>query len=478
MNLHLSLLLCFPLLLFACCTKQPCLVPFIPSEKWHGTYPYCLSEVELPTVSSLLAKKLRLADMIDVALQNNPKTAKTWSLARSSAYNWQASKSQLYPGIDAIDSITYQYNSAGGSEFESNNQVISDTPTPMRGLRPPNRYQWVMGYEWTLSYLLLDFGGRDASIESAKQALFVADWNHNVTFQQVVLEVIAAYYNYENIIELLRANKQSLREAKENLEISEAQYEVGVKTHVDALQAKSNYYNFLLSKEQLEGQSKIALGRLATSMGLSPDTLFEVELMPAILPLNQVSQTVEELMDEAKNNRPELASAYSNYLKKHADWRVAYSAGKPTLSSNFLWQKNVFLNDPLLNNLFVSATVQLNVPVFHGCLYENLEKKAVADIDVSYAELLEKEAAALFEVVSSYFAYKTAIETLKYSEEYLLYSQESFDALSLGYKEGINAILDLMTAQSTLASARAQVINARIQWATALANLSYATGRL
>ncbi|MGH9420073.1 MAG: TolC family protein, partial [Thermoanaerobaculia bacterium] len=46
------------------------------------------------------------------------------------------------------------------------------------------------------------------------------------------------------------------------------------------------------------------------------------------------------------------------------------------------------------------------------------------------------------------------------------------------YREGVGSILDLLTAQSALANARAQQVQSRWQWYTALAQLARDAGVL
>ena len=46
------------------------------------------------------------------------------------------------------------------------------------------------------------------------------------------------------------------------------------------------------------------------------------------------------------------------------------------------------------------------------------------------------------------------------------------------YREGVGSIVDLLIAQSALANARAQAVDARWQWRTALAQLAHDVGVL
>ena len=53
------------------------------------------------------------------------------------------------------------------------------------------------------------------------------------------------------------------------------------------------------------------------------------------------------------------------------------------------------------------------------------------------------------------------------------------EQVALGrYREGVGSILDLLTAQRSLAQARAQQVNARLSWHIALARLARDIGQL
>ena len=47
-----------------------------------------------------------------------------------------------------------------------------------------------------MTYLLLDFGGRNATAELALHTLYSSNWEHDYTMQQVMLSVLNAYTTY------------------------------------------------------------------------------------------------------------------------------------------------------------------------------------------------------------------------------------------------------------------------------------------
>ena len=57
-------------------------------------------------------------------------------------------------------------------------------------------------------------------------------------------------------------------------------------------------------------------------------------------------------------------------------------------------------------------------------------------------------------------------------------AQQSSEVARARYKEGVGTVLDLLAAQSALASARAQQVDARLAWSVSLAQLAHDAGVL
>ena len=82
------------------------------------------------------------------------------------------------------------------------------------------------------------------------------------------------------------------------------------------------------------------------------------------------------------------------------------------------------------------------------------------------------------QVVTSYVALHTAAARVRTADVLLASAQQSEDVARGRYRAGVGTILDLLTAQSALASARAQQAQTRWTWATALAQLAHDVGVL
>lgn len=430
---------------------------------------------------------LSSGELLDIALQNNPSTKEAWHNARAAAFLYQSSKSTLYPSVNLQETLAFTDNHFGGnSSLFGASGAKGVTGGKPAGIIASNvasgntlqGYVQSLNSDLGISYLLLDFGGRMASIKAAHQALLAADWTHNRTLQDVMIAVLRAYYAYLNDKATVEARRDNLHDAEKSLDAANRQFESGINTVVDLLQAKANYFNAQLLLQEAIGQRQTALGQLATAMGLPANTLFETESLPEKLPVEEAMQDMNQLMAVAKEKRPDLSAAYALYRRMSALVTVARSAGLPTLNAFGTVENTNFFNRSRFNSYFYQGSLSLNIPIFNGFYYVNQTRSAEEQANAAYERFKELESNILLEVLTSYYALETSVKTMQYSQEYLQFAQKAFDAALESYEYGTQTILQLLTAQVALANARAQFVQSRTQFVTALANLAYNTGMI
>jgi outer membrane protein TolC len=102
--------------------------------------------------------------------------------------------------------------------------------------------------------------------------------------------------------------------------------------------------------------------------------------------------------------------------------------------------------------------------------------QAQVDAFAARAGLLRTQVAQ--EVFTSYYQLQTATQRSRTADVLLASATQSELAARARYRAGVGTILDLITAQTALANARAQQAQARWIWANALAQLSHDVGVL
>jgi outer membrane protein TolC len=73
---------------------------------------------------------------------------------------------------------------------------------------------------------------------------------------------------------------------------------------------------------------------------------------------------------------------------------------------------------------------------------------------------------------------RTANDRVRTSRDLLASATQSEVVARERYREGVGSIVDLLVAQNALAAARAQSVDARWQWRTALSQLAHDVGVL
>lgn len=407
------------------------------------------------------ANTLTLGDVVDLALRNNPETQISWANARAAAAAYGGSKALYYPTIDAQVGVTRLKS----SPTFTNDSVLR-----------PSLTQTNYGPTFSVSWLIADLGGRAGTIESARQALIAANWTHNATIQNVVLQVESAYFNYMANKGLVESERLSVKEAQTSLESTQERQRVGLATVADVLQAKTALSQASLTLESTEGDLQTTRGALALAMGLSANAPYDIEAAPATA-VGPATDSVNALIEQAVKSRPDLASAQAQYRQAIGNVRAARGNLFPSIQVTGTGGRTYVQTLPSGASNY-SVTLGLVIPIFSGFSRQYAVSQARAEADAALGRAASVKQQVEFQVFSSYYALQTAARRVNTADDLLASAQASEEAALGRYRAGVGLFVDLLTAQSALASARAQQVQARWVWQTSLAQLSHDTGLL
>lgn len=464
--------------------------PAAPGEEWDEI-PIVLPEpkLSLPYTAEDLKSTMSVAELLNIALYNNPTTRVSWNAARAAAYNYHSVLSIYYPTVFLTEILTAQksfggdVNSASGvGSSIANTGITPNTTGGATALTPlgtgTNREIYTIFNELTVTYLLLDFGGRQAQARLAMQTLFAANWQHNFAMQQVMLSVLTSYTSYIGNRELVAADEQDLKDAEVAYKAAEAMHKAGLATLTDVLQSQALLEQAKFNLAQARGAEKTSLADLLIAIGLPPNTDLSVADLPKALPVVDISGNVDILLELSKRKRPDLGAAIAAVKQQQAQLVISYSAGMPSLSLNASLNKLHFFNNPSSDSRNKSVSLQMNVPIFQGFFYLNQNRQIRAQIQQALANVDLQISQIAQQVVTNYYAFTTSVESLPASEAVVKSSTSAFHGYVSQYKVGTSSILDMLNSLSTLSNARAQLVVTRTQWAAALANLAFSVGIL
>ncbi len=433
--------------------------PWAPTERARQTNATWQATRAL---SNDFSKPLTLGELADIALQTSPTTRKAWNDARAAAAQVEQARGYFLPTLTGT---------ASGSRLGYSTEP--DT-------YDADRLQYGPGLK--LDYLLFNFGGgRGAAVEQALQTVYSANFTFNQSIQDVLLAVETSYYGLVSAEAGVDAAMTSVKDAKLALETAQERNRAGVGTILDVLQAQAGYDQACYQLAGAKGQVTIARGRLAQSLGVPADTSVDVQVPAVDIPDALSRQDLRRLIDEALDRRPDIAALRANLAAKQASITVAGSANWPSVYLNGVLNRNyydAYRGDYQDNEWAYSAGLNLQWTLFDGLRTISAKRAAAAQAEAARDQLRQAELAASAGIWNAYAAYDTALEKHVFSLAYLNSAQASYNLALDSYANGLNTMLDVITAESRLAQARQQNITARQDAFTALANLAYAVGRL
>jgi len=256
---------------------------------------------------------------------------------------------------------------------------------------------------------------------------------------------------------------------------------VGLATIADVLQARTALSQARLALQATQGDLQTTRGGLALSMGLPANIPYDIAVVPdTTIPLGVV-EGVDTLITQALRARPDLAAQRALVDQARARVSVARSQALPTLALGGTAGETYFINPPArsaTSGNSYNATLTLSFPLFSGGtqIYNVKAASAAADAVARRAQGFEQQ--VVYQVFNAYYALRTSTQQVRTSRDLLASATESEQVALARYKAGAGSLLDLLTAQAALAAARAQAIQARLSWNTALAQLAHDVGIL
>lgn len=399
-----------------------------------------------PCADAMPRGALGLPDVVNRALCNNPQTREVWASSRVQAAQAGVSRGSFFPGVSL---------SASGNR------------------NTPGTNQRTLGL--TLSYLLYDFGARAANLENARQLLAAASATQDSTVQAVFLAAVQAYYQTHAAQAALDATREAERAAKQSFAAAEARYLAGSATPADKLQAQTAYSQAMLNRIAAEGTQKKSNGALANIIGLEANRSVTLAAANAEPVPSSFDSDVNALIEEAKRQRPDLIAAEAQVKAAEASADAARAAGKPSIS---LAASTTQVNSAGVTSQGSSLGISLSVPLFSGYAPTYRVRAAEAQVEAQQARMERVRLQVALDVWNAWQNLVTATQSLRTTAD-LLHSAEQSERVALGrYQAGVGSILDVLNAQSALASARQQRIQSTLDWNIGRATLAQTMGNL
>lgn len=417
------------------------------------------------------ARPLLLSEAIERALCGNPKTREAWADAKAQAAGLGVARAAYLPTI------------SGNGQFVRDNSVTDVRGHPdLSSATQATVHSETVSLNWTL----YDFGARPAAVRNASALLAAAQSTQSATLQSLFVAVAKDYYAAQAAAGALAAALDVERMAADSAKVASVRVDKGIAPISDALQSQTAYTQAVLSRTKAQGTWQTAAGTLASDIDLSLDTPLELPTATdSVQPDPAFVHSVGELIEDATRTHPAILAAQARVDAAAAKVDQTRAEGLPNLSLVSKYSRN---NQPATLGLGIPeypATgrewyvgVQLTIPFFDGFSRMYQVRQTQAQLEKQQYTLDDARQQVGLEVWTSYQSVQTSTDMVKDSAALLDIAQRSFTAAQRRYQAGVGNILELLNAQTALANAQQQRVQALADWRAARLRLAGSLGRL
>lgn len=420
------------------------------------------TEVRAQTLS--VTGALTLAELVDEALQANPALRTSWASARQSEAQMGQAQSAYYPSL----SVNGNYQTG-----ESDNNTLEKKASVS-----------IYGPDASISWLLLDLGGRGDRVNAAIEQLLSSNYQFNQALQDLLRDVQQAYYNLYSAQAAVQSAQSTVESSAKTLEAAQAKEKAGLGIHLDVLQAQADHEQALYNLEAASAGVKSAQGNLATTIGFPADIPFEIAPPQQAMPASEsfTEEKITAMIDRSLKRRADIASLQAALRAAEYSVQAADSDYWPTLSAgvqaNKTWNRYDLEELPDSDSYTYLGYVGLSWTVFDGLLNVNKKKEALAKQASIQAQLRSAELSAGADVWNSFYTLKSALKKDVFARSSLSYADEAYAQALDSYNAGLKDITFLLNAQASQSTARSTQVAAENEMYIALVALAHATGSL
>jgi outer membrane protein len=379
---------------------------------------------------------LTLQQCIDIALKQNPAiSAAGYAVNAANARVGQA-RSAYYPQV----ALTGSYDKT---------KLPSD---------PANVTQTLYAGNASLTQNIFDFGKTPSQVRIQRLNEDASRSDRQNTVSLVVFGVKQSYYALLQALKTRDVAKETVKLTQDQLDQAKGFFDAGVKSKYDVTSAEVNLSNARLALIRAENAVSVSQVTLKNAMG-APD-------IPDF--------TIEDLVQRAYANRPDLQSVFAKREASKESVSLARSGYYPTLSGNANYGRS--------DDVFVpektawSAGVTLTFPLFNGFLTNYQVREAKENLNAQQANEEALRQSILLDVQQSYLNLRAFEDGVAVAELTAQQAQENYDIVNGRYNAGVGSPLDVTSALVGLSNAKTNYIAALANYKIGEAALLRAIG--
>jgi outer membrane protein len=426
------------------------------------------------------ARPITLDEAVQLAHRNSPLAVQARGQERTARAAVRSAYAAFIPSLDVSAGNTRRFNSGETVISTSGErQTVEARPTYNTGL--------------SLGVTLFDGGRRFFDIGASRAGVAAAEANDVSQRFRLALDVSQQFYAAVAARESEAAARAQLGQAEQQLRASVTRLAAGAATLSDSLRsviAVGNARLALITARNDLNVANAALTRLVGSEDLVTAALDDTSTQAFVVPADTA-----QLFALAQDG-PAIRQAEANLAAARADRRSARAPYLPTISASYsrsgsgvdsrFGSGNAVYACPSANDpdrvcesyaYNGSLSFNLRYPLFNQLAREEQVVRADVAEDVARATLRDARLQARQSLVQYLGALQTAQQRVTIQGASVAAAEEDLRVQQQRYELGASTLLDVLTSQTQLDQARAELIAARLDYRVARAQIEALIGR-
>ncbi|MFH2056637.1 MAG: TolC family protein [bacterium] len=414
----------------------------------------------------VLAEQFTLQQCIDQALGFNANVIAAENSYKSAGQDYLTAWGNVLPSFGF--SANYSFSKNFGEFFN---------PYTLQYQTDPGTKTYRKGISGGMT--LFDGGQTWYNIRSAKLSKNSSSSQLRGTLLSMAYQVKQAYYALASAIMLRKAQADALERSRKQLEVTATRYELGSASLSEKLKAEVTMATDSLGL--LERINDIRSAEFALNLLMDRDPSL------AIAPSDQLAEiefsgNLEDCLNSAYLNNPDLATAQYSWDQARTSVRLAQGSWFPRVSASIGWNWASadadnwpkFIKDEAGYSFGIGISYTLFDAFSKKTSYSKAKLSALTakeNYDAARKSLTQDVHQAYLDIEKSRLQYSTAQLAERSAQEDYKLQQEK-------YRLGASSILELLDAQASLTQAQYQKISALYQLNVAVAGMAMAMGEM
>jgi outer membrane protein len=405
---------------------------------------------------------LTLAQAVAIAIRNHPQIAAAQNFEAAAGQKVVEARAPYYPTLNAeVTGSQGLYGSRIGAGSLTSSLLFSRE-----------------GEGLVLNQLITDLGRTGNLVASSRLQAQAAAQTTQATRYDVILGVNRAYFAVLGSQALVRVAEETVTARQTLADQVTALGNAQLKSQVDVNFALVNLSEAKLLLIRARANLEQSFVDLARALGQDTSPV-HYQLTEGAAPAAPTA-TVDDLVTQAVQNRPELADLRLRYEAARKFETAERDLKRPNVSLVAVGGALPYLdqNPRIAPDGYEGVAVNLEIPIFNGHLFTARESAARYEALAANQRVRDLQQQVEHDVRAAWLAANTAHERIPVTVELVNQARLAQDLAQGRYDLGLASIVELTQAQLNLTQAQIENAGAQYDYQSAYAMLLYTTGAL